>query len=385
MELVRDKLILLTLCLALFLPGHLTLYAVVPLIAAVTASALSSLLERDRLRLVIFVASTLACMIEPSLVFFLPLLCFDLFGTRFRFAVLLAALPLLLLPAGPDLPQTLQLALLAVLAWFLKSRALELQQVRREVIELRDAAVESQLRLERKNKDLLERQETEISLATLNERSRIAREIHDQVGHLLTRAILQIGAILAAKSESSWREPLQTVRDTLSESMDQIRRSVHGLHDDAIDLKPQLEQIVRSFTYCPVSLISDLEQSPESACTVAFLAITREALANLARHSQATWASVTVREHPGFYQLIIRDNGIGLKASPFTEAIGQNRSVGRASGGGIGLKNMVERVETLGGQINFRSERGLVIFITVPKPAGRAGPPAQTKAGDHHA
>ena len=51
--------------------------------------------------------------------------------------------------------------------------------------------------MEQKNKELLEKQDYEIQVATLNERNRIAREIHDSVGHLLSRSILQLGALKA--------------------------------------------------------------------------------------------------------------------------------------------------------------------------------------------
>ena len=51
--------------------------------------------------------------------------------------------------------------------------------------------------LSEKNKNLLIQQEQEVRIATLNERNRIAREIHDNVGHLLSSALLQIGAIQA--------------------------------------------------------------------------------------------------------------------------------------------------------------------------------------------
>jgi len=53
--------------------------------------------------------------------------------------------------------------------------------------------------LRQKNRELIEKQDYEIRLATLNERGRIAREIHDHVGHLLSRSILQIGALMVTK------------------------------------------------------------------------------------------------------------------------------------------------------------------------------------------
>lgn len=71
-------------------------------------------------------------------------------------------------------------------------------------------------------------------LATLNERNRIAREIHDNVGHLLSRSLLQVGALQVVNRDETVRQGLDTMRDTLSGAMDSIRRSVHDLHDESV-------------------------------------------------------------------------------------------------------------------------------------------------------
>ena len=79
------------------------------------------------------------------------------------------------------------------------------------------------------------------------------------------------------------------------------------------------------------------------------------------RHSNATRAAVTVREHPALYQLSIEDNG---------ETAGDSSGTGgRFPGGGtgIGLSNMQERVEKLHGNMHIFTEKGFGILITVPK------------------
>ena len=99
---------------------------------------------------------------------------------------------------------------------------------------------------------LLEKQDYEIQVATLNERNRIAREIHDSVGHLLSRSILQLGALKAVhRQEPELNAQLDTLKSTLSQAMDSIRESVHDLHEESIDLRSQLETLCRGFTFCP--------------------------------------------------------------------------------------------------------------------------------------
>ena len=74
----------------------------------------------------------------------------------------------------------------------------------------------------------MEKQETEVHLATLKERNRIAREIHDNVGHMLSRSILQLGALKALNHDSSLSAPLSELHKTLNTAMDSIRTSCTG-------------------------------------------------------------------------------------------------------------------------------------------------------------
>ena len=67
--------------------------------------------------------------------------------------------------------------------------------------------------------------------------NRIAREIHDNVGHMLTRALLQTGALAVCIKEESLKASVAALQETLDSAMTSIRSSVHKLHDDAIPLK----------------------------------------------------------------------------------------------------------------------------------------------------
>lgn len=75
------------------------------------------------------------------------------------------------------------------------------------------------------------------TLQTLRERNRIAREIHDNVGHMLSRSILQMGALITIHKEEPLHGQLAGVGETLNQAMNSIRESVHDLHDESIDLR----------------------------------------------------------------------------------------------------------------------------------------------------
>lgn len=238
-----------------------------------------------------------------------------------------------------------------VLAYILKVRYLENEQLKYSYLRQRDASKELALLMEEKNKNLLVTQEQDVHIAILNERNRIAREIHDHVGHLLSSSLLQIGALQAINQQETLNQPLQDLRETISQGMDNVRNSVHDLHDDALDLKTVLEKLCSEFTFCRITLEYDILHPFENHTYYHILAIIKEALHNVTRHSNATVVSLILREQPAFYQLIIHDNGTNI-------AIEES---------GIGMHNMKERVEKMRGFFNLHTEDGFQIFITIPK------------------
>lgn len=234
-------------------------------------------------------------------------------------------------------------------------RSMQCEKLAEEYRKVRDDSMELNLKLKEKNQNLLKDQDYEIYAATLKERNRIAREIHDNVGHMLSRAILMVGAMKTVSREKSLEEPLEQLEGTLHTAMTSVRESVHDLHDDSVNLKEVLLGLTRENTFCPVSLSYDMGYVIPREVKYSFIAIVKEALSNIAKHSKADRVDIVVREHPGLYQLIIEDDGCGLK-----ESDGGEKS-------GIGIRNMQDRVAALGGRIQITAEKGFCIYITVPK------------------
>lgn len=226
-----------------------------------------------------------------------------------------------------------------------------------------DSDTEYSLLLKEKNQSLLEKQDYEIYTATLQERNRIAREIHDNVGHMLSRSILMVGALKTVNKDAALQETLSLLDGTLNEAMDSIRESVHDLHDRSLNLKESLQTLAQDFPFCPVSLQYDISPDAPAQVKYCFIAVVKEALVNISRHSQANAAWIRAQEHPAFYQLTVRDNGAGAAPADTTS-------------GGIGLANMRNRVDALHGTIQFFTEDGFCIFITIPRQSQTAQPEA---------
>lgn len=350
-----DKTVIFITCMVLYIVDAGYGISVVPLIAAITLSALSSYFDAKLVRILVFLGYVVLCQFAPEFLVFLPLLCYDIFVTPEQLLALLGFIPY------STYYKTCSVTLLSVMlsltafSYLLKYRTGSLNKIRNQYMLLRDTSKERSILLEKENNELMEKQDYEINMATLNERNRIAMEIHDNVGHLLSRCLLQLGALMAINKEETLRESLTSIKDTLSQAMDSIRSSVHNLHDESINLHAQISSLVDNFKFCSIILDYDISETMDIKLKYCFIAIVKEALSNIIKHSDASEVTVTLREHPALYQLVIQDNGRGSGNNPDR---------------GMGLGNIAERVRAFDGNININSQNGFKIFISIPAHMG---------------
>ncbi len=323
-------------------------------LCALILISLLSIIRHEKIKAVLFLISFIPVFFFPNAQAFIPALLY--FGIYSRKYLPTAAISLLsLLIANPALSNPFFLIVfLAFFSGYLAVKSRQKEALEQKTKTLRDSMVEREIVLNQKNQQLLEAQHDQVHLATLSERNRIAREIHDNVGHQLSRAILQTGALIAVSKDDNTKALLTSLKGTLDEAMTNIRSSVHDLHDESIDLENSLRTLCTEFTFCPVELHCETGRNIPKDVKYCFITIVKEALNNTARHSNATSCSVYVHEHPGFYQLLVEDNGSTASAS-------------KANSSGIGLINMEDRVKALGGHITISSTNGFRIFISIPK------------------
>ncbi|HEY8499477.1 MAG TPA: histidine kinase [Clostridia bacterium] len=316
-------------------------------------SGFLSYFDSGEIRIALTAGFSILSFFIPELVIFLPLIAYDMFFNKYQYINLIAAIPLLNSFKYYPAHIFAVIVITMILSIMLKYWTEEQHKLITKHNELIDSAREMSLQLKKQNQDIMEKQDYELNLATVNERNRIAREIHDNVGHLLSSAILQSGALLTVTEDEKNRESLKSLNNTLNEAMNSIHSSVHMLYDDSVDLNNQMWNIIKKFTFCKINYNYNITGNPGKKIKYAIISIVKEALSNIMKHSDATQASITLNEHPGLYQLIIRDNGT-VKKDRLEE--------------GLGLKNMEERVNSLNGIINIIRKNGFEIFISVPKP-----------------
>lgn len=325
-------------------------------------------------------------------------------------------------------------AVICLSALLLGVRSAQVHQAVKQSHALRDGLQQEMLKLKRANARFHEAQDAQIRAATLSERARIARDIHDNVGHLLTRLIFQVKALrISCTSGYSFDGPSSEVPDsssqvavdgfsnavsdtssnrvlngssntaldnsphgvpngssevvplnaplgvaldkelaeieaTLNTALDSMRKSVHALSDEGEDMPTALNAVALHCGVSDVRVNCTLDDAVPPAVSRCIVAVAKEALTNAAKHGQAQRAWVTVVEYPSFWRLTVENDGTlpsgdetsgETGESSLTHLLDQER--------GLGLRSMQDRVESLGGMIDFLKTPRFTVFATFPK------------------
>ena len=302
----------------------------------------------------------LLCFIRKEIIPFCALVCFSVVKKYIKeLRQLLVMIPPVLLVVGCywNLCGTyggILCGILMIISIDLGYKCQELERLGSQIKRNRDDATQLTNALRDRNKYLIENQETEIHVATLSERNRIAREIHDNVGHILSRSILQLGAIMAIHKGEPVNEQLEGLKETLNLAMNNIRESVHDLHKDSFDLKHAAQKVLEELEGRNVQFDYDISQEADKEIKYAFVTILKEAVTNIQKHSNADQIRVFMSELSEHYQMLIEDNG----------TLGRDRHHSEA---GIGIENMENRIRQLKGICTISQENGFRVFISVPK------------------
>jgi signal transduction histidine kinase len=206
-------------------------------------------------------------------------------------------------------------------------------------------------------------------LAATEERNRLARDIHDSLGHYLTAVNIQLEKAIAYHSRSP-AEAEQAIRDAkqaASEALQDVRRSVGALRNEAdrFSLKESLQELVKGLgdDCCQIEL--RFEGSETGYTRLPLLALYRaaqEGLTNIQKHAQATQVVVEVKCGPDEASLCLHDDGQGFDTAMIEEWMA-------APHGTFGLQGIRERLELVQGEMKLTSnaEEGTRLFVTVPK------------------
>lgn len=196
-------------------------------------------------------------------------------------------------------------------------------------------------------------------MAQMQERNRLAREIHDTIGHVLTGIVTGLEAcllILDVKPELA-RTQIEAIQETARQGMKDVRSSVRALRPDALlrlqfneAIEKMIDDMCRStgilFEYICEDSLSNLAADEEDV----IYRILQESITNSVRHGHPTRINIRIERHDKQILIRIEDNGVGCK------------ELHR----GFGLTHMQERLNMLGGSMTVDGSGGFIVKATIP-------------------
>jgi len=196
------------------------------------------------------------------------------------------------------------------------------------------------------------------------ERRRIARELHDESGQLLTSLLVGLRTLEGSRNLTDVKVQGRRLREITAQAIDEVGRLARGLHPTVLDdhglgvaLSRYVTEYIKSYNLAVDLQLSALDSSNlPSAVQIGLYRIVQEALTNVARHSGAKAVSIKFARLPTALEVVVVDDGCGFDAKAV--AVSSHR---------LGIQSMRERAAMLGGTVSFPSQRkGTKILVRVP-------------------
>ncbi len=193
-----------------------------------------------------------------------------------------------------------------------------------------------------------------------DEKKHLARELHDGINQLLVSSQCHLELLAHQLDNETLRGHLNKSRQSLSTAINEVRHISHKLRPSALDdigIEAALNTLLqdfRSHSGMEVEALFDTEPGKlKSEVATTLYRVAQESITNIEKHANASKISVVLQQMGNLLQLMIRDDGVGFHTQQLM------------SHSGIGLRNMRERVEFIGGEFELVSEPGFGTEITV--------------------
>lgn len=332
----------------------------------------------DYMGVLLDIVAILICLSDKRLIIVIPVILYDIVFSRNIVGLLLSIIVYVSsayqITSDGDVSQMniLYVGLIMLISFYLAANTKKINRLNRKCIELRDDTHIKQEQLAKQNAKLVVARDEQIHSAQLAERNRIAREIHDNVGHMLSRAILQMGALLSIYKEEPIHEQLEGVRETLDGAMNNIRSSVHDLHDESIDVRAQIETMAKPLNEkFKVDLELDIDENMNRQIKYVIIGVCKEAISNIMKYSVNSNVDIKLVWHPSMYQLVIHDyyqmsNDENGKEMHKQASKNNVLSSYISNSSGMGLEGIRNRVESVDGLVRIMDDDGFKVFVTIP-------------------
>lgn len=222
----------------------------------------------------------------------------------------------------------------------------------------RDTLVEKENILKNEKRMLIQNQDNEIRMAIMKERTMIARELHDNVGHMLSRSLILSGAIRTVNKDKYLEDKLEILESTLDNTLKEMRKTVHQIHNETIHVEDSINDMIKEMgdrkIKKEIANIDDLDEKIK----VSVIAIVRESMSNILKHSNGDEVEIKINRFETFMNVSVYDNG---KLS-----LEEKEKINLKLTDGIGLSGIAERARLLGGVAHIYTNQGFKIFVNIP-------------------
>lgn len=230
----------------------------------------------------------------------------------------------------------------------------KLEEVTRRYNSIYDKERKYIYELEATKEKLINSSKEIVYLTEVKERNRIAREIHDSIGHSLAGILMQLQAARRVLIKDK-----EKARDLMDNSIENLSNSLTLIRDTVYNIKPKenlgveyVENIINNYKFCKVDFefSGDFNTLASNEMRI-IIANIKEALTNSSKYSNAENIFIRIDINENFTRLYIKDDGVGC---PNIKE-------------GLGISGMKERIRNIGGSISISTEEGFLIVCIIPR------------------
>lgn len=342
MRIFLEKTILMIHCL-LMISSSLNLVSQFSTIIIIYSLVLSIDILKKEYHLIILIILAIILLLSKDGIIFIPLFIYC--SNQLNYYIGMIGFLFIIYPLN------LSLLFIGIIAYYLAFRTQEYQANKLKNTAIYHSLKSNNLYLQQEHLNVRNEQIKNIEIATLQERNRIAHQLHDSIGHTISSSILQLEALQLMTKENLVQKRLSHLSKRMQEGMNDIRHTLHLLYDDSFDLELKLNQVMQNLHHSKFNFNYSINSQLDIYLKNDILSIVQELITNHNKHSNSDIIKINVIEQPSFFTITYHDNG-QFDQNDFN---------------GIGLLSMQETARKYNGTMTVDNKNGFYVHIILMK------------------
>lgn len=312
------------------------------LLISISFNFLIILINNKKAKSIVFGIFLIFSIYNINVLYFTPILIFNLFEEFNNKLLLLFSLPICIFD--------FKIYAIIGLSYYLFIQNINLEKIYSKYMKTRDEYAEQNIILRNEKLNLLKKSEHDRKLSIIHERERIAKTLHESIGHTISASIIQIEAIKVISSNENVTKQLNSLQNNLKTGMNEIREALHNLKNQSIDLEKKIMELLENsrFKNNKINILNCENLNMNLKFDI--ISIVKEAITNALKHSDANFMRISIINNQKYISINISDNG-----NKFIDIAKIKK--------GIGLISIIEIVDFYNGNLNISYNNGFNIHI----------------------